>query len=396
MKFFINRKIKIMLFDEKGDQLKTVLDLLKNDKDFMKKIKFYSLDSFIPKFQMKHTRNNNSKLKIFLLNYSKQKFLDQMDLILSHSWLAHYYRGYKKSQKSPLHIDFFHGTLAKNPAKFLHAKSTTIDYILSPDEYTTNVLKKYGWKDEKILKFGYPRMDFYDQLLKTSIDHIWNIVLPARNKDIILFCPTWIGYKVSNPLTSESFGKDDKILKSLNSKMETKHIDERDHSGPIIYDLNPILKNIDNNEILVNSFHDNLGALGNVKFSWDEIYNDKILQKRKDFEQIPSWMIMLISKKLITDYSSIIFDYVKLFPNKDNYEFYQPDKDMTQDEFTIKIYAKYYKTWGNGLIPDIHKINLNSKEFKSYADDYKVSSTILISNFIKDKVNKKNLKDFLN
>lgn len=92
------------------------------------------------------------------------------------------------------------------------------DYILSPNKFTTEILKNsFKLKDlfhGKILEDGYPRIDLTVNANKSKIiNSLINLNLKLQNKKIILYAPTWKGNDTSKPRNDlEQIYNDIKVL----------------------------------------------------------------------------------------------------------------------------------------------------------------------------------------
>lgn len=169
-----------------------------------------------------------------------------------------------KDIKSPFQD---HANVSRN---FLHST-----HIISPNRYTTNIiLEKYDIKDlfnGEIAETGYPRVDLGLNITDKRKAEILNILGIEDKKPIVFYAPTWRGTSQSKDFDVNKLKKDIKELKSKNY-----HLIFRGHHlvesmlSKIELEVIVAEKNIDSNELLG------------------------------------------ICDVLITDYSSIIYDYITL------------------------------------------------------------------------------------
>lgn len=198
-----------------------------------------------------------------------------------------------------VYINTWHGTPLKTLGKdmkgrFLEHKNFTrnilqSDILLSPNSFTTNVLKNShdinGIYTGQILEVGYPRIDLTIALPKVRQDFIREQLELKNDTKIIFYAPTWRGTHGEINIDKEQLVTD---LSRL-TKIENSTIVFRGHS-------------------LLES------ALGELK-----IPNVIILPKNIDTNEF-----LAIANILITDYSSVFFDY---FPTKNPVFYYTYDFD---------------------------------------------------------------------
>lgn len=133
--------------------------------------------------------------------------------------------------KNQVYVQCWHGTPLKrlgyditnsdnamNSVKEIQSKYRTdtkrLDYLLSPCQFVTDKfgsawnLKKYG-KEKAILEIGYPRNDFLNKYTEADVLRVKkSLELESCDKKIILYAPTWrdnqhdakAGYVYDNPV----------------------------------------------------------------------------------------------------------------------------------------------------------------------------------------------------
>lgn len=149
------------------------------------------------------------------------------------------------------------------------------DTIVSSENIVDNYAEAFGIDGNKVHPLGIPRTDmFFDEAKKEKIrEQIYEKYPELKEKRVILFAPTFRGQGRKSAHYPEEYIDLDEIYKSL----EEKDI--------LVLKLHPFIKN---------------------KLAIKEEYKDKIidLTEYKDINEL-----LLITNLLITDYSSVIFEY---------------------------------------------------------------------------------------
>ena len=164
------------------------------------------------------------------------------------------------------------------------------DYILSSSSYWKGPYSEaFGVNEENVLNIGMARTDkLFD--IKRNIryrEQIYSKYPELRNKKVILYAPTFRG----------------NIYKGFTT---------------VPFDAKKIIESLDDEYVLLYKFHP---LLGNIQLEEHErIYN---------MNHISTYKLFCISDALISDYSSIVFDYM-IFDKK--LLFYVPDlEEYTED-----------------------------------------------------------------
>jgi len=139
--------------------------------------------------------------------------------------------------------------------------------VLAPSKKIIAIALKYGWKEENIIKICLPKWDRYDNKKK-------NI-----RKSIFIFF-TWRNIRKNKFIGSEYY---DNIIKLINSNELNKKLIEKKIS--LYYALHHGISKIKRKEI-------------KQKFKSNYITSDKISD------------ILMKSNLLITDFSSVVFDFI--------------------------------------------------------------------------------------
>lgn len=355
-----NRKIKILILEEDSEAIHIVKNELINSEE-LNQIADITLsrdvdfDYVEPWFEREDiVKSDNPK---------NRKIISSYDVVLSQSYLIHVAPEYRKDNESTTIIEFFHGTIVKDPIDISFADNK-VDYFISPNLYTTEVLKSIGYDEQFILKTGYPRLDYYLSISdQASNNHeteynnylINKIGIEKFEKKKILFAPSWLNTK-------------ENLLQKV-----------------VNVNINSILEKMDlNEEILIISKHLNQLDLKNVNYVYDEKYSQNVIENGVDFERVATYQIMMSADKMITDFSSVAFDFGTL-KGFDKISFFNPMLDKNQDEQTRKAYAKNYSSYGkfNKYREDFFKIDQKDYEnlFKFYNNEY-MKPTREIVNFI--------------
>ena len=201
---------------------------------------------------------------------------------------------YLNKKENQTYIQTWHGTPLKrlaNDMKVVRMPGTTTpkykrnfnretsrwDYLISPNRYSTEIFRSAFWMDEeRILEIGYPRNDVLvnranDQEYLNEIRTHLN--LPS-DKKVIMYAPTW---------------RDDEFVSKGKYLFELK------------IDLDNLYKELGDDYVILLRMHylisNALDLSGYENFAIDvSNYNDVS-------------ELFLISDCLITDYSSVMFDY---------------------------------------------------------------------------------------
>lgn len=201
---------------------------------------------------------------------------------------------YKK--KNQVYLQTWHGTPLKKLAKdieigdnatFYRSKvskkemvksyeidSNKYDYLISPNKYSTEkFISAFGVKQDIIIETGYPRNDILTNYTNDQVDKIKKDLGIDDKKKVILYAPTWRD-NIYNINGYEFTPKVD--FNKWKDKLGDEYV--------VIYKPHYLIVNNINNESLK-----------------DFIYYSKATDSIND--------LYIISDILITDYSSVFFDY---------------------------------------------------------------------------------------
>lgn len=153
------------------------------------------------------------------------------------------------------------------------------DYLIGPNTYTSEILQRAYKFKKKMLNVGYPRNDiFYKENIETKIMDIKEKLNIPLNKKVILYAPTWRDYEFQNGNQHKAY----------EFKFDIKTFKERFGEE---YILLLRLHYFDASRIRLHS-------------------SDEFIYNVSSYDDIGE--LYLISDLMITDYSSVMFDYANL------------------------------------------------------------------------------------
>ncbi len=259
---------------------------------------------------------------------------------------------YLNKKENQIYIQTWHGTPLKRLAndmkvvrmpgtttakykKNFYAETSRWDYLVSPNRYSTNIFKTAFWMDEeRTWEIGYPRNDILvnrsnDQEYINQIKKDLNL---HEDKKVIMYAPTW---------------RDDEFVKK----------------GQYLFDLKINLENLqkelgENYVILLRMHYLIANALdlnGYEDFAID-------VSNYSDISEL-----YLISDALITDYSSVMFDFGIL--KRPQYFFaYDIEK---YDKGLRGFYMDYMNDLPGEIITDEFKLAEELKNIDEHKKKYK-------------------------
>ncbi|MEC0854047.1 CDP-glycerol glycerophosphotransferase family protein [Bacillus atrophaeus] len=197
---------------------------------------------------------------------------------------------YKKRKKA-VHVQTWHGTPLKklgfdispespsykeNTSSELIKRNKRWDYAVSPNSFTSSVYRSAFQFDKEIIKSGYPRNDIFYQTNKDDIiKYIKEELNIPLNKKVILYAPTW--------------RDDDFHNKKQNEPYEFK------------FSLDRFVEQLSDEYVLLIRLHYRDAIRAQVSNYKGIIYNVS------NYDDIK--YLYLISDILVTDYSSVMFDF---------------------------------------------------------------------------------------
>lgn len=228
---------------------------------------------------------NPKKVKRFSLAYYKE-------LAKSKYWVINGRQASRLHKRGPQKIiSTWHGTPLKKLGLDIgnvHTRDPNIkksyikvakewDYLISPNRYTTEILRSSFAYDGEILETGYPRNDILYNATPEQVQKIKDDLNLPSDKKIVLYAPTW---------------RDDEYFDAGKMHFTLK------------LELDKLQKAIGDEYIVLVRTHyfvaDKLDLSPYEGFAYDVCKYDDIAE------------LYLISDILITDYSSVFFDYANL------------------------------------------------------------------------------------
>ncbi len=160
----------------------------------------------------------------------------------------------------------------------LYKNTRRWDYLLSQNDYSTEIFRRCFAFDKKMLDYGYPANDIlYNENTPEKINSIKDKFNLPKDKKVILYAPTW---------------RDNNFMKKGHYKMD------------IELDLKKMQEELGNEYIILLRMHYLIMNSINIEDYKGFVY---------DFSQgFDIQELYLISDVLITDYSSVMFDYSNL------------------------------------------------------------------------------------
>lgn len=197
-----------------------------------------------------------------------------------------------RKSKNTVYLQTWHGTPLKKlgvDIRDVHMPDTTTDsykenflkesnkwdYLISPNEYSTNIFRRAFGYDGKMLETGYPRNDFLinsnNEKTKLKIKEKLGI---EKGKKVILYAPTW---------------------------RDNEYYDKGKYKFDIKMDLEKMKKSMGNEYVVLLRLHylvsENIELSQFSGFAYD-------CSKYEDIRDL-----YIIADTLITDYSSVFFDF---------------------------------------------------------------------------------------
>lgn len=284
-------------------------------------------------------------LKSIGLPVVKYRSLKSFYLILRAKFFYHHYgvdQIKPEFQRGAVQIDFWHGTPLKKirydvvqkvePRQNAVSKMLdkgSVEYVSSTSQYLSETILSRAFQVplEQMINFGYPRMDVMGLSKEKTIyfcekysrDLIPYITKAQKHEKVFMYMPTW---RDDNPNyfidANIDFGRMNQELKKIN--------------GILFLKLHPITKMVEIDQY------------------------DNIVQMNNDVDIYP---FLTFTDYLITDYSSIFFDYLAL--DKEiiyipyDIENYLKNRDMYFDYDEVTPGVKFYSF--NEFIDNIRNIS---------------------------------------
>ncbi|WOO46119.1 CDP-glycerol glycerophosphotransferase family protein [Bacillus subtilis] len=228
------------------------------------------------------------------------------------------------------------GTTTEQYKKNFLKEASKWDYLISPNAYSTEIFRSAFQFKRTFIESGYPRNDFlhkenkYEEMLK-----IKDRLGIDRDKKIILYAPTW---------------RDNSFYAKGKYKFN------------IVLDLESLKDQLSDEYILILRMHylvsENINLTAYKGFAYDFSNHNDIRE------------LYLISDILITDYSSVFFDFAGL---KRPILFYVPDIEFYRDKLR-GFYYDFEKCAPGPLLKTTEKVIEAIHKTKHYKQDENLTS----------------------
>jgi CDP-glycerol glycerophosphotransferase len=309
--------------------------------------------------------NNLDYQCIWVFNDKNRKIPGNAKIVKRFSLAYYYYFAVSKywinNMRQPLHLvkregnvflETWHGTPLKklvfdmkdvysaNPRykRDFYMQSRAWDYLLSPNSYSSEIFRSAFKFDNEMLEYGYPRNDIlYSKDKKEIASKVKETIGIPKGKKVILYAPTW---------------RDDDFYEPGKYKFQLQ------------LDLHKMKEILSDEYVVALRMHYFIADDINVEGLEDFVFN---LSKYDDIAEL-----YLISDILITDYSSVFFDYANL---KRPILFFTYDLDKYRDQ--LRGFYLDFETEGPGPLlrtsDDIIEAIVNIEEIRSnFAERYDI------------------------
>ncbi|OHD38259.1 MAG: hypothetical protein A2015_15065 [Spirochaetes bacterium GWF1_31_7] len=252
-----------------------------------------------------------------------------------------------KKKYNQIFLQTWHGTPLKKIGGDVHyediekvkAVTHNWNYLISQNSYSTEILKRAFFFKKEVIEEGYPKNDRFLKWDKTKIHEIKKSLKIPFDKKIILYAPTW---------------RDD-------SRNDFK----------LQLDLKDIKTKIGNDWVIILRLHSVLSS----KLTSKDIDNQNVFDYSSyDFGE----ELMAISDVMITDYSSIMFDYSVLTKPIIFYAY-----DLTDYGDKLRgMYLDYHETVPGPVVQNQSDLISEIKNLSSYWNRYKDKYTNFRAKFV--------------
>jgi CDP-glycerol glycerophosphotransferase (TagB/SpsB family) len=212
-------------------------------------------------------------------------------LARSKYWVSNIIFPVHKKREGNIYLQTWHGTPLKKlgfdieiegpetlARENFYIESRNWDYLVAANRYSSEIFRRAFKFDEEMLEYGYPANDIFYQnekeLAKITHDVKTKLGIPP-NKKVILYAPTW---------------RDDEMVGSWEHTFELK------------FDLNKFYEELNEEYVLVLRMHHLVGDSLVIEDRHKTFVYD--CSKYDDIQELYT-----IADILITDYSSVFFDY---------------------------------------------------------------------------------------
>lgn len=206
------------------------------------------------------------------------------------------------------------------------------DYLVAPNAYSSKILSRAFWFDKTLLEVGYPRNDIL--YTRNNMQDIANLKMKLnlpQDKKVVLYAPTW---------------RDDEFYSKGNYTFELK------------LNLAKMKKELGNDCIILLRMHYLIASEMDISEYEGFVYDYSLYNDISE--------LYLVSDILITDYSSVFFDYANL---KRPILFYTYDLDKYRDQLR-GFYLDMDTELPGPLLETTEEVINNIKEINELTNKY--------------------------
>ncbi|CAM4002681.1 CDP-glycerol glycerophosphotransferase family protein [Mesobacillus zeae] len=210
-------------------------------------------------------------------------------LAMAKYWVSNIVFPVQRKREGNVYLQTWHGTPLKRlgfdidivgpetlARENFYIESRNWDYLLSANRYSSEIFKRAFKFEKEMLEVGYPLNDiFYQNDLNSKVSSIKERLGIPADKKVILYAPTWRDNEMSGSWA---------------------------HSFQLKFDLERYYEKLNDDYVLLLRMH----HLISDALTIDEKYKDFVYDASK-YEDIQE--LYIASDLLITDYSSVFFDY---------------------------------------------------------------------------------------
>ena len=220
------------------------------------------------------------------------------------------------------------GTTKEEYKADFYQESRKWDCLLSPNRYSTEIFKRAFRFEKKLLEYGYPRNDIlHNQNTKESIELLKKKLNLPLDKKVILYAPTW---------------RDNQFYGVGQYKFE------------LPLDLSELQQKYGEEYVVILRIHYLITENYNLNSYEGFVYD---FSQRVDISEL-----YLVSDLLITDYSSVFFDYANL---RRPMVFYMYDIEEYRDNLR-GFYFDIEKEAPGPIVKNMQELNMALEEFESH------------------------------
>ncbi|MEI5908342.1 CDP-glycerol glycerophosphotransferase family protein [Bacillus spongiae] len=225
-------------------------------------------------------------------------------------WVSNIIFPVKRKREGNVYLQTWHGTPLKKlgfdidiegpetlARENFYIESRNWDYLIAANKYSSEIFERAFKYNKEILEYGYPANDLFyqekNEIIQTTEEIKAKLGIPS-NKKVVLYAPTW---------------RDDEMAGSWEHTFELK------------FDIDNFYNKLGDDYVLVLRMHHLVGDALVIKDEHQSFIYD--CSKYDDIQEL-----YLIADLLITDYSSVFFDYVN---SKKPVLFYAYDYEKYKD-----------------------------------------------------------------